>query len=83
MTVPAAGAAILLSTHTAQLDGRTVRVEPSSGRSADERKLAEPSNVLVVKSMSWATDDDALAAHFDGCVSARVIVDHNTGLSKG
>ena len=83
ITIPATNVDKLLQTTNAELDGRTIAFVRSSGRTADERQTAEPTAVIIAKSLSWNTDDASLMAHFEGCLSARVIVDRETGQSKG
>ena len=48
-----------------------------------DRPKSAPSASLIVKSLSFNVDDDTLGGHFEGCTGARVIMDRETGQSKG
>ena len=72
------------------MGGRTLRFELGSARddkkgagSFGERPKSAPSASLIVKSLSWNVDNDMLMGHFEGCTGGRVLMDRETGQSKG
>lgn len=56
--------------------GRT----PDSG---NRRGNNEPSSTLFVKNLSYSTTEESLMSAFDGCVSARLPTDRETGKKRG
>ncbi len=85
VTTTADGASALLKIVDADLEGRQLRFEPANARDSRTGAPSDsaPSSTLIAKGLSWNSTDESLAAHFEGCVSARIITDRETGRSKG
>jgi hypothetical protein len=85
--MPQTTANALVQVSDLDIGGRIVRFELGSERKektfGGDRPKSAPSASLIVKSLSWNVDDNLLGGHFDGCTSARVIMDRDTGSSKG
>ena len=47
------------------------------------REHNPPSSTLFVKNLSYGTTEDTLYEHFDGCSSARIVTDRESGESRG
>jgi hypothetical protein len=66
--------------------GRAARFQMGSDRPSSrggDRPKSAPSASLIVKSLAYAVTDDSLAGHFEGCVGARVLMDRESGQSRG
>ncbi|XP_019647066.1 PREDICTED: nucleolin-like isoform X5 [Branchiostoma belcheri] len=72
-----------------ELDGRTINVEfgmargSGGGGGGGFNSPAQVSKTLIVKNLSYDTGEDDLQQAFEGCTSARVITDRESGRSKG
>ncbi|KAI8488622.1 hypothetical protein Bbelb_336510 [Branchiostoma belcheri] len=73
-----------------ELDGRTINVEFGMARGSGGggggggfNSPAQVSKTLIVKNLSYDTGEDDLQQAFEGCTSARVITDRESGRSKG
>ncbi|XP_059400119.1 nucleolin-like [Carassius carassius] len=70
-----------------EIEGRSIRLEYSQNdrdrSSGGGRGGSGPTKTLFVKGLSEDTTDQSLKEAFDGAVNARIVMDRETGSSKG
>ncbi|XP_052445492.1 nucleolin isoform X2 [Carassius gibelio] len=70
-----------------EIEGRNIRLEFSQNErergSGGGRGGSGPTKTLFVKGLSEDTTDQSLKESFDGAVNARIVMDRDTGSSKG
>lgn len=63
--------------------GRGGRGGRGGGRGGFNSPQNPPHNSLIVRNLSYSTTTESLGSAFEGCSNARVIMDRDTGESKG
>ncbi|KAM8954265.1 nucleolin isoform 4-T4 [Pelodytes ibericus] len=66
-----------------EIEGRTVRLEFSTGGGPQGGRASQQTKTLFVKGLSEDTTEETLKEAFDGSVNARIVTDRDTGASKG